>query len=324
MHAGASRIVIAFIAALLIPAGALADVESSGDWTPAHRVESIPGTDPSFNGPAIDGCPFVSTDGLSFYMASNRDGGLGGIDIWIATRATPDEPWGAPVNAGAPINSTANDFCPTPTRSGHLFYFVSNRDGGCGGDDIYVTRLELQGWGYSWGAPTNLGCQINSAGNEASPFPLIDRDNTGDWSQALYFSSNRLGGFASDPVDATLGDSDIYMSSFNDGAYGPAELAAGVNSPFEDGHPNISHDGIEMFMYSNRPGTLGMADIYVSTRSNASDPWSTPANLGSNVNSADGAETRPSLSWDKKTLYFGSSRAGGEGSSDHYVTHRWR
>jgi hypothetical protein len=66
-----------------------------------------------------------------------------------------------------------------------------------------------------------------------------------------------------------------------------------------------------------------MADLYSATRAAGSDPWSTPVNLGAGVNSA-AAETRPSLSWDGTTLYFGSTRPGGEGSSDHYVTTRER
>jgi Tol biopolymer transport system component len=126
-----------------------AAVAASGEysaWTQAVRVESIPGTDPSFNGASLDGCPFVSRDGKTFYMASNRSGGLGGIDIWVSTRASVADPWGAPTNVGAPVNSAAKDFCPMISRDGHLFYVVSNRAGGCGGDDIYTTRLRPDGW----------------------------------------------------------------------------------------------------------------------------------------------------------------------------------
>ena len=65
-----------------------------------------------------------------------------------------------------------------------------------------------------------------------------------------------------------------------------------------------------------------MADLYAATRATTSDSWSTPVNLGPNVNSALGAETRPSLSWDGTTLYFGSTRPGGEGNADHCVTTR--
>ncbi len=293
---------------------ALAAPEYSG-WSPATRVENTPpGADPSFNGPFLDGCPFISRDGKTFYMASNRPGGLGGIDIWVSTRKHVDDPWGAPVNVGAPVNSAANDFCPTIARNGRTFYFVSNRAGGCGGDDIYVTRLRADGWDD----PDNIGCQANSAANEASPFPLPER-GTGP---VLYFSSNRPGGFSDEATGVMLGDSDIYRSERHGRSFGEAELVPGVNSAAEDGHPNVRRDGLEIFFFSTRPGTLGMADIFSAMRASTSDTWSTPLNLGPNVYSAAGAETRPSLSWDGTTLYFGSTRPGGEGSADHYVTTR--
>jgi Tol biopolymer transport system component len=112
-------------------------------------------------------------------------------------------------------------------------------------------------------------------------------------------------------------------AGFGNRVFGAAELLPGANSAAEDGQPNVRRDGLELFFFSTRSGTLGMADIYAATRSSASDPWSAPVNLGADVNSA-AAETRPSLSWDGTTLYFGSTRSGGEGSSDHYVTTRER
>jgi hypothetical protein len=286
----------------VVAGAALAASHDYGSWGQAVRVESIPGTDPSFNGMALDGCPFISRDGKTFYMASNRTGGLGGIDIWVSKRASADDPWGAPVNAGAPVNSAANDFCPTISRDGHLFYFISNREGGCGGDDIYTTRLRAGGWD----PVENLGCAVNSSANEASPFPLPERAD----GPVLYFSSTRSGG------------GDLFRSESHGGVFGTAEALAGVNSPTaNDGQPNLRRDGLEIFFFSTRPGGLGMQDLYSASRSSVKQPWSTPVNLGPLVNSA-APDTRPSLSWDGTTLYFGSGRPGGEGDSDHYVTTR--
>ena len=84
----------------------------------------------------------------------------------------------------------------------------------------------------------------------------------------------------------------------------------------------MRRDAREIFFFSNRPGTLGMADIYAATSARASGPWSQPLNLGPKVNSSNGAETRPSLSWDGTTLYFGSTRPGGDGGADHDVATR--
>jgi Tol biopolymer transport system component len=211
------------------------------------------------------------------------------------------------------VNSTANDFCPTLAADGRTFYFVSNRTGGCGAADMYTAQRNADG---SFGPVSNLGCQVNSAADEASPMPLREGGN-----RVLYFSSTRPGGFSAEAAGATLGDSDLYRSVWDGSIFGSAELVAGVNSASEDGQPNVRSDGLELFFFSNRSGTLGMADIYAASRQKKQRGWSEPLNLGANVNSA-AAETRPSVSADGRTLYFGSTRPGGEGSSDHYMTAR--
>lgn len=298
------------IAVLAIAGTATAMPTEFGAWGAATRVEDDnPDTDKSFNGPALDGCPFISRDDTTFYMASNRvvpGVSKGGIDIWISTRANSGEPWGAPVNAGAPVNSTANDFCPTISRDGHAFFFVSDRPGGYGLSDIYTARLR-NATGFK--NVRNAGSAINSAGAEASPFPLA-QSATGP---VLYYSSTGH--------DSGVDGPDIFMSEWRGGTYGAPVKVPNVNSASEDGHPNVRRDGLELFFYSTRPGGSGLADIYSASRASTSDDFGTPVNLGSAVNSA-ASETRPSLSWDGTTLYFGSTRTGGDGNSDHYVSTR--
>jgi Tol biopolymer transport system component len=291
-------------------------------WAVAVVGEQAPGTHPELNTVALEGCPYISPDGKTLFMASNRPGGEGGIDIWYSTRTAANGPWGQPVNAGAPVNSAQNDFCPTLGPDGHTFFFVSNRPGGCGGDDIYVTRRRDDG---TFEAPTRLDCQVNSSGNEAGPFLLVGSD------QVLYFSSTRAGGFTPEAPEATTGDADIYSSAMQGALFAPAVLVPGVNSAGNDLQPNLRRDGLEIYFASNRSGTpgtlgtLGGVDLFTATRTSAAQPWTTPLNLGASVNSAAGDETRPSLSWDATTLYFGSNRPGVEGASDIFLTTRqWR
>lgn len=285
------------------------------EWSLASDIElAPPGAHPNFNTPTfLEGCPFIAPNDKTFFIASNRPGGRGGLDIWMSTRAAVDEPWGEPVNVGEPVNSASDDFCPTIARDMHTFYFASRRQVGvqgvdwCGGSDIYVSRRGDDG---AFEPPRNLGCDVNSAADEFSPFPLEERAS----GPVLYFSSTR-------PGFGTGGN--LYRSELHGGEFGAAELVPDVNSMVDDGQPNLSRDGLELYFYSARgdlPGKQGGNDIYVATRASASDPWSTPVNLGSAVNSG-GSETRPSLSWDGTTLYFGSTRAG---SSDVYVTTRRR
>jgi hypothetical protein len=297
------------------PVGRALGNDFSG-WSAPMNAEVVPGT---FNTISLDGCPFVSPDGKTFYMASNRPGGQGGLDIWVSRRAGVDDPWGDPVNV-ATVNSAQDDFCPTMSRDGKLLYFVSARPG-CGMGDVYVARLQPDGFGPAEMLPCDNSEPydlVNSPFNEFSPFPQNDPSR----GPVLYFSSFRPGGFAAEPAGGTP-DSDLYWSASHGGVFDAAALIPLVNSLLDDGQPNVSQDGLELYFYSTRPGGIGAADLYVSTRGVAVDPWSVPANLGAVVNSS-AAETRPSLSWDGLSLYFGSTRAGGEGSSDIWVTIRQR
>ncbi len=276
-----------------------------GDWSTPVNAESIPGTSSDLNTVFNDGCPILSPDSLSLYFASNRPGGLGGLDIWVAHRVHKNAPFGTPENLGEPVNTTADEFCPSPTR-GHRLYFVSTKAGGFGGSDIYVTRFKHG----EWEQPQNLGCNINSTGSEASPSYFEDEEGNA----TLYFSSNRSGGFA---PDTGTPDSDIYFSL----NFGPAQLAPGLNTTSDDSRPNVRHDGREIVFDSTRPGTLGGPDIWTATRENTEDDWDVPTHLDAPINS-EASETRASLSWDGKTMVFGSTRVGGEGSNDIYVTTR--
>lgn len=291
------RISIAALATVAAVAAlaAVAQAMNFGAWLPAINAESIPGTSGSLNTTALEGCPFVAQRDDVLYFASSRAGGMGGIDIWYARRGE-DGAWGDPVNF-AEVNSSADDICPSAHRNGKTFLFVSSRTGGCGGGDIYTTRLHAT---LGWAAPRNLGCTVNSAADEASPYLLEDE---------LYFSSTRGG------------DGNIYVSLSDGGSFATPTLAPGLNTAHNDLRPNLRRDGLEIFFDSNRPGGSGGLDLWTSTRSSTSDPWSPPRNLGSGVNSSAN-ELRPSLSWDGTTLYFGSTRSGGEGSQDIYVTTR--
>jgi WD40-like Beta Propeller Repeat len=283
-------------------------------WDPPVNLEQVPGTHPDVNTAFNDGCPMQSPDGRSLYMASNRSpGGLGGQDIWVAHRTGKQGPFGAPENLGSPVNSSADDFCPTPLR-GNWLLFVSARDGGCGGPDIYLTRWSRLGWR----APLNLGCQVNSVAGEAGP-SLV---KTGAGAM-LFFSSTRAGGFSADGPTPPF-DSDIYASRrLPDGSFGPAQLVPGLNTTADDSRPNVRRDGLELVFDSNRPaGAPGAPtnDLYSATRAKATAAWSAPTFLDTLSSTAN--DTRASFSGDARTLYFGSNRPGSEGQADIYVATR--
>jgi hypothetical protein len=277
-------------------------------WGTGQKIDEIPGWSPDLNTAFVDGCPMQAPDGLSLYMASNRPGGLGGLDIWVARRSSKDAPFGAPTDLGEPVNSAADDFCPTPVRGNGLF-FVSREalPGSCGLGDIYFTR---QNPAHGWSEPTNLGCAPdgpNTALDEMGPSYF-----EADGRSYLYFSSS-----------SSTVPGDVFVSEkLADGSFGPASAVASLNSPGNDIQPNVRKDGLEVVLSSNYayPGAKGGQDIYTATRDDASDPWSTPTNVGEGVNTAVG-ETRPSFTWDAEALFFGRA-PGPEGMSDIYLSTR--
>jgi Tol biopolymer transport system component len=324
MHTRAAVVVITVIAAAGAPSAGKGSVNHARNpgsrpgtaWTTPINLEHVPGTDMDLNTRDNEGCPTISRDGRRLFFASNRPGGYGGLDIWMSARAHADEPWGKPVNVGAPINTPADEFCPSPMPDGHGFMYVSTKPGGCGGADMYLTREHRNG---GWPLTVNLGCHVNSAAGEASPF-IVEYEQGAE----LYFSSNKPGGFSPEDAQLPAGDSDIYVSIvLPDGSLATPVLAPGLNTSANDSRPNVRRDGLEIIFDSDRPGSMGMADLYSAVRAAPGHAWSEPANLGDDVNSTLN-ETRPSLSWDARTLFFGSTRASSEGSSDIYVTTRRR
>ncbi len=300
---------VALLAAVVATAFGTVAAHAVGfsDWSPAEKIDAVGGTHADLNTPFLDGCPIQSPDGLSLYMASNRPGGLGGLDIWVAKRESRGAPWGAPVNLGEPVNSPADDFCPTPIRGGGLF-FVSREalPGSCGLGDIYFTRFNPA---RGWREPSHLACAPggpNTALDEQGP-SYVELDDRA----LLFFSTSSA---------AVPGD--IFVSERGPGwTFGPAAPVAGLNdAAANDIQPNVRKDGLEVVFSSNRAGGLGGQDVWVAVRRSVDRPWSAPVNLGPAVNTSAG-ETRPSLSWRGTTLLFGRAPAP-EGMSDIYVARR--
>jgi hypothetical protein len=268
---------------------------------------------PIVNSPVTDIEVSISRDDRSLYVASNRPGGFGGFDIWVSQRANAKDAWGTLQNLGPTINSAFNEQGPSVSLDGQDIYFFSNRDGGLGGNDLYTSSRSDRQDDFGWRAPTNLGSGVNSAANEGQPV-IYRNQRTG--AVTLYFNSNRPGG---------PGVTDIYLSVQQpDGTFGAVVVAPELNSPLRDVPVAVRRDGLEMFLTSDRIGSMGVAgsfDLWVTTRASTSDPWGAPVNLGSVVNT-EGGESRGALSFDATTLYLISDRPGGSGNLDLWVSTR--
>ncbi len=147
------------------------------EWGEARNLEFPVSTD------YWESQPSATADGRTVYFVSDREGGLGGLDIWV-TSLDQDDKWKVPVNVGAPINTSKDEVSPFIAKDGSTLYFASDGHAGLGGTDMFVSRL-LRG---SWSAPTNVGRPLNSDGNDE--FFSLSAEG-----MVVFFSSRRPGGF---------------------------------------------------------------------------------------------------------------------------------
>jgi WD40-like Beta Propeller Repeat len=240
----------------------------------------------------------------------------GAVALWVGvgaslTAAAPNySDWSTPVNLGPTINTTSSETGPALSKDGLSLYFESNRPGGSGGGDIWVSQRDSVD--DDWGAPLNLGATINTAALES--VPAFSRD--GHW---MFFTSDRPGGF---------GAGDVWGSwrpqTHDDfGWQAPINLGAGVNTASNEAAPSyFENDDAgppQLFFTSNRPGGLGAGDLYTSEL-HADGTWGAATSIPE-LNSS-GNDARPSIRHDGLEIFFISTRAGGVGGEDLWVATR--
>ena len=263
---------------------------------------------PAVNSSYVDYAPAVSKNGLSLYLSSSRPG-FGGVDLYVSQRSSTAEPWGPPVNLGPIVNSSGDDTGPALSRDEHYLFFATNRPGGLGGTDIWVSRRENTHDDFAWETPTPI-TEINSNKNDAGPTFF---ENEGGRPQ-LYFQSPRPGG---------AGAADIYRTEQQeDGSWSAPQRVPELSSPYQEQRPSIRFDGLEIVFASNRGNPSESVQLWVSTRESVTAAWS-KATLLENINSGEADDT-PALSGDGMTLYFASNRDGGEGLYDLWMSTRER
>ena len=227
--------------------------------------------------------------------------------VFSGGSAKADFTFGEPTNLGSTVNSSVVEGGPNISADGLVLFFHSDRPGGLGSRDLYVTtRVTTDD---DWGTPANLGPTVNTSYQD--DYPSISAD-----SSTLFFSSNRPGGY---------GGRDIWVvtrASISDPWRTPANLGPLVNTGQDDICANISADGLELYFGSyNRTGGYGHFDIWVATRVTADNDWGTPVNLGPTVNSSY-RDLSPSMSTDGLVLFFFSDRPGGLGGRDLWLMSR--
>ncbi len=234
----------------------------------------------------------LSPDGLALYFGSDRPGGYGGNDIWIARRECQECAWGDPVNAGPTINSAGGDGSVVFTPDGlTMFFSGGERAGGAGNNDIWVTHRTDPGDDFAWSTPVNVGPGVNTPAHESGP-AYVPAMNGSDAN--FYFDR----------------DGHAFQTRVTEDGHVVAPV-----TPFALGDPTadvnditVRADGRELIFFSSRPGGAGLADLWVATRQSLRDAWSEPRNL--TALNTPGADLSPSLSWDGRTLFFSVSASG--------------
>lgn len=188
----------------------------------------------------------ISQDGDWLLFAGNFPGkGYGDFDLYISYN-TPSG-WSEAINLGGNINTDFVETAPSLSPDKNALYFTSNRPGGYGGYDLYVS-FRVNG---KWQPAINMGPQINTKGDEMAPF--IHADN-----QTLYFTSNGLPGY---------GGTDIYMvrKTGNKSWGTPENLGYPINTKDNEGSIFVAADGTTAYYASDRADTKGLLDLYSFT-----------------------------------------------------------
>ena len=211
--------------------------KKDGQWNTALPLTG------KINTPLNEGGQKISKNGKwMVFTGCNYPEGYGSCDIYISQNMNGE--WSQRKNMGDIINTEFWESAPCLSPDMSAIYFSSNRPGGYGGMDLYVSYLNEKG---NWSLPQNLGPTINTAGDEM--FPFIHFDHT-----TLYFTSNGW---------KTIGGSDIYVSKKIGNTFSePVNLGYPINTIDNESGLVVDASGKTAYFSSDRYGSIGGMDIY--------------------------------------------------------------
>lgn len=237
----------------------------------------------------------VSPDGRRIVWGStDRTGGAGGSDLWQATLREGRWQDARPL----PVNSDANNFAPMFSADGRWLYFVSNRAGGSGGDDLYRVAVRDDGFG----AVENLGAAINSVGDEWAPTPSRDGAH-------LLFSSDGHGG---------NGGHDLFVARWNGAGFVEPRALAGINTAAEEFDGAWLGDGEAVVFARADDAADGPIQLHLAQCDGQRYADAAPLELS--FNTAEGRTLGPAIDWNKpgELLVSGSAKSPRAGKTDIY------
>jgi outer membrane protein OmpA-like peptidoglycan-associated protein len=211
---------------------------------PNHEYSRSKAISGSINEEPSKGAINISQDGDWLIFAGNFPSkGLGNFDLYISYQ-TP-QGWSEPINLGPQINTEFWESSPSLSSDKNMLYFSSDRPGGYGGKDLYVSHRLPNG---KWSDALNMGASVNTTGDELAPF--IHADNN-----TLYFTSDGLPGY---------GGSDLFVMRRKNATEWntPENLGYPINTIESDGSLFIASNGVDAFYSSDRADSHGGLDLY--------------------------------------------------------------
>lgn len=235
---------------------------------------------PGINGARLVDHASISSDGLLLVMTrtENQQGQMRS-QLWWSVRKSERDPFPAATPLPPEINSEGNDQTPFLSRDGLALWFASDRPGGAGRSDLYVSRRKSVNDPFE--RPVSLGPTINTADDETSPFVTADE-------LTLLF--------------AVGGPRQIFQAKRKSKAesFSAPQRLANINDMFWQEFPRLSQDGMTLVLVVSKGGGEGQR-LAAASRPTVDSDFSKPVDLGS-VNR--GMMSGPSLSGDETTLYF--------------------
>lgn len=220
-----------------------ADADSCGGWFTARNMGYPPNT------AAQEAAMTISSDDhyMFFMRGENRSEngwGRGGYDLYLSYRKSPESDWVPAESFGATINTPGYEGMPSLSPDVSEMYFVSDRPGGYGGLDIWLTRYV----GGLWQMPVNLGPAVNTPGNETAPFICSD-------GKTLFFVSDGHPGLGGNDIYVVRKEADSIWKDLSN-------LGTPINSSTDEHSIYVLPDGKQAYFASDRDGS---PDIFYTT-----------------------------------------------------------
>jgi hypothetical protein len=231
-------------------------VSCGGQAPPRVPEFRTPGSVPGLNSlSTADAAPVLDSSQRNIWWIAGRSGGVGGLDIWTASRSSVAGAWGNVRNEAA-LNSSGTEFGVTVEGDGLTIVFSSDRPGGPGAVNLWYAKRPTIG--SPWNGPA-LVPGVNTSGYQDEPSASPDGTE-------MFFTADGPG---------TQGPTAIWTTTYNfqTNAWNPPTRIAELDTLSGDYAPAISADGMRLFFTSDRPGGAGSSDLYIARRTVRGQPW---------------------------------------------------